>query len=68
MASPTLQGDRTVGPIKIVGSILVDSAKKSVVCPQTLARNGVSGIFQKFDSPTGMVLVHVSYPYGGVCA
>ena len=44
VASPTLQGDRTVGPnsIEIVGSILVDSAKESVVCPQTLARNGVT--------------------------
>ncbi len=39
VASPTLQGDRTVGPFEIVGSILVDSAKESVVCPQTLARN-----------------------------
>ena len=40
VASPTLQGDRTVGPnsIEIVGSILVDSAKESVVCPQTLRR------------------------------
>ena len=55
VASPTLQGDRTVGPIEIVGSILVDSAKESVVCPQTLARNGVTGIFQKLDSPTSMV-------------
>ena len=61
VASPTLQGDRTVGPIHIVGSILVDSAKESVVCPQTLARNGVTGIFQKLDSPTGMVLVYPTH-------
>ena len=53
--------DRTVGPIHIVGSILVDSAKKSVVCPQTLARNGVAGIFQKLDSPTGMGLVYPTH-------
>ena len=61
VASPTLQGDRTVGPIAIVGSILVDSAKESVVCPQTLARNGVTGIFQKLDSPSGMVLVYPTH-------